>query len=316
MYVVDVAVFPAEADVNILTSFMHDVAAVDGERPLSDHLWLDLQRGGSPGFIAVRVADGIGTVAYGQISAANHESSLEIVVHPRAAAGPPGVARLARDTAETAIDAFQRAGGGELVAWVDVNPIGQALADVCTERGLVLRRQLHEMHAALPLDQHAIVTTRDFVVGDDDAAWVRVNNSAFAEHGEQGGWTVATLALRQAEPWFDPTGFRVHEIDGRMAAFCWTKIHGLDLPADQRHGEIYVIAVHPDFHGRGLGKQLTLAGLDSIAARGISAATLYVDDDNAPALSLYRSLGFTVHRTRRAYGGTVTSLIGSTHDQP
>jgi mycothiol synthase len=103
------------------------------------------------------------------------------------------------------------------------------------------------------------------------------------------------------EDWFDPAGFRLHEIDGRLAAFCWTKIHrgepGLPDPA----GEIYVIGVDPDFQGRSLGRQLTLAGLDAIGAAGVTDALLYVDAANAAATRLYTSLGFQTHRSDTAY---------------
>ena len=113
---------------------------------------------------------------------------------------------------------------------------------------------------------------------------------------------MVTLTSRMAQPWFDPDGFLLHEIDGRVAGFCWTKIHRDTQPA---MGEIYVIATHPDFHGRGLGRGLTVSGLRSIADRGITTAMLYVDSANRPAVKMYESLGFHLHRTDRAFVGDI-----------
>jgi len=148
---------------------------------------------------------------------------------------------------------------------------------------------------------------RSFRIGEDEAAWVPVNNRAFAGHPEQGAWTVEMLQAREQEDWFDPEGF-VLAFDaasegGRLAGFCWTKVHPAQPPREpDALGEIYVIGADPSRHGRGLGRALTTAGLESLAGRGITVGMLYVDADNVAAVGLYRALGFVTHRTDRAYG--------------
>ena len=162
-------------------------------------------------------------------------------------------------------------------------------------------RDLWRMQRPLPTDRSTI-PTRGFVPGVDDDQFIQVNNRAFHWHPEQGGMTAADLADRMAEDWFDAEGFRLHERDGRLAGFCWTKVHPEETPPG---GEIYAIAVDPDFHGQGLGKPVTLAGLDYLADLGLTVGFLYVESDNDPAVATYRSLGFDHHSTNRAYRLTV-----------
>ena len=64
---------------------------------------------------------------------------------------------------------------------------------------------------------------------------------------------------------------------------------------------MYVIAVHPDFHGLGLGRALTLAGYQHLEDAAVTKAMLYVDADNTPAVNLYRDIGLEVQVVRRLY---------------
>jgi len=200
-------------------------------------------------------------------------------------------------------------GGGHVHLWVPKpTPDTDAMAQSC---GLRRGRDLYQMRRPLPLDADDLtVTTRPFRPGVDESAWLEVNNRAFASHPEQGGWSLDTIREREAEAWFDPDGFLLHERDGRLAASCWTKVHhDVEPPL----GEIYVISVDPDFQGLGLGRGLVVAGLDHLASQGITVGMLYVDADNAPAVHLYRKLGFDVDHTDRAYVTDVPPSPPSDH---
>ena len=185
---------------------------------------------------------------------------------------------------------------GALSVWVD-HP-DESTNSGLARLGLQFQRDLYRMQRSLPMDQTTDIETRSFVAGRDEQAWVEVNNRAFAWLREQSGWTVEMVIKREAEDWFDPDGFRIYEKDGRLAAYCWTKVHpDEDPPA----GEVYVIAVDPDFHGQGLGRALTLAGYQHLAAQGLTSGILYVDADNTTAVTLYKDLGLVVDVTRRLY---------------
>jgi mycothiol synthase len=304
----------ASDDIANVTELLDAAARADGRRPLSDHLYLDLVNGGLDGFAGFLASEPghDHPVAYAQISRGNGEYAFELVIHPH---HRYEMATIGPELIEAAIDVVASDGGGRVNWWV-FEPT-TAHATLAEHAHMSRGRVLYQMRRSLPTGLPVTIDTRAFVPGVDDDAWLAVNNRAFAGHGEQGGWTIDRFCQRQKEPWFDPEGFRVLDLvddDGRrrMAGFCWTKVHPASSSDDKALGEIYVIAVDPDFHGRGLGAQLTLAGLDHLARQGLTTGMLYVDAGNAAAITLYQRLGFRVHSTNAAY----VADIAGTADTP
>ena len=122
-------------------------------------------------------------------------------------------------------------------------------------------------------------------------AWLELNNKIFAAHPDQGNWALADLENRMAEPWFDPSGFFLCIANDIIVGFCWTKIHN-DFVNQDPIGELYVIGVDPGFSGQGIGKAVCQEGLIYLRNKDLKTAILYVDEDNAAGIGLYKSLGF------------------------
>lgn len=267
-----------------VTLFLEAARRRDGSR-LNDHLTSDLTHGPRDGYLASIAFLPDGTVqGYAQASAANDGFIIGCV--SSAEDGPTQAALLRALLAALPSDIA--------VTWWATGDERSLAAEL----GLSADRSLLRMGRPLPISETTDVIVRPFRIGHDEHAWLAVNNAAFAWHGEQGGWDLTTLRQRESEPWFDAEGFLLHERAGRLAAFCWTKLH----PDEARlSGEIYVIAVHPDFHGHGLGRALTIAGLQHLQSVGATAAMLYVDAENTAAVGLYRALGFTIEHTDHSY---------------
>ena len=290
-----------QADIDAVTQLLDIATAEDGHAPMGEHQWLDLVHGGRSGFagLVAREHGHDHPVGYAQVTRGPSSWAVELVVDPhhRETDGR----EIGDQLLSSALAVVADEGGGHVHLWVPKPCEWQH--DVATANGLQQGRDLLQMRRSLPTNERYELKTRPFVVGKDEDGWLGVNNRAFGGHPEQGGWAQATIEAREAEAWFDPDGFLLHERDGRLAGFCWTKVHE---EHDPPLGEIYVIAVDPDFAGSGLGRALVLAGLDHLAGKGISIGMLYVDASNERAVGLYDAMGFTVDHVDRAYTGDVT----------
>ncbi len=296
-------------DIAAVQQLLDLAAQADGHSPLGEHQWLDLVQGGRQGFAGlIAVEPGHDhPVGYAQVSRGPTSWALEYVIDPHHRV--PGNT-IGTDLVSVALATVAAEGGGHVHVWV--NKPRPENDQIAARNGLAKGRDLYQMRRSLPVAEAYQLVTRAFRPGVDDEAWLAVNNRAFDWHPEQGGWELATFKARQAEPWFDPNGFLLHEeaVDGqtRLAGFCWTRVHADDDPP---LGEIYVLAVDPDFQGRRLGRRLTLAGLDHLATAGLKVGMLYVDAANRPAVKLYIDLGFDIDHIDRAYVGDVASVPAS-----
>jgi mycothiol synthase len=311
------------ADVNDVLAMARDAGDADGAYPLSEHVALHIRHGGEAPAVHVLARSPEGElVGYAHVDTTDEVEgpSAELVVHPMhrrhglgralvreaiAIADERDVAASGRSGAEPAVKRPSAGGAtGRLRLWAHGDhPSANALAlSLGFERARVLWQMRRSLYAEIPAVRLPEgVTLRPFRPGQDDEAWVALNARAFADHPDQGRWTLHDLHVRMAEPWFDPEGFLLAETGSRLLGFHWTKVHGghvhthpagTAVHAHEPIGEVSVQGVDPAAHGHGLGAALTLAGLRHLRARGLDQAMLYVDEANERAVAMYTKLGF------------------------
>jgi len=257
----------------------------------------DLNKHGSPDATLII---GESTVAYvWHIDTGDGHWEITIADLP----GMPGDDR--RVVLDTALARIRATGGGDVVCWVPGRD--PALDEALTAADFALDRVLLQLRVELPVRESARwpddVEVRPYDDGTDRAALIAVNNRAFANHPEQGGWDDAAMQSRLDQAWVDPTGFLVVLRDDTVVGFIWMKLHALELIAEPL-GEIYAVAVDPAHQGQGLGRALALAGLDW-ASQHVPTGMLYVDASNTAAIAMYESLGFGEHHRNRAFTAAV-----------
>jgi mycothiol synthase len=270
------------ADADAVRELAEDTTREDGVAPLNEHTLLRLHRehAGDRHLLARSPAGRLTGYAFLE------DGEAELVVRPEARRRGTGTGLAARLRELTGDDVTVWAHGGL-----------EASAGFARATGFTVVRELFRLrrdaehapalgHPRLPDG----ITIRTFEPGRDDAAWLRLNHRAFADHPEQGAWGPDDLADRLTQSWFDPAGFFLAEDTraGRLAGFHWTKVHR----GPERHGEVYVVGVDPVYQGTGLGKVLTVVGVRYLHDHGLRIVELYVDGTNTAARHLYDRLGF------------------------
>ena len=307
----------------------------DGVSPLSEHGLLALDHG--PGTVRHLLwygdtAPGRGLVGYAQLAGeAGSEPEAELVVAP--AARRTGVASALLDRLPVDVRIWAHGGLEAAAAFAEA----RGLTPVRVLHVLGRAMDAANVVEGAPDDLTSIPETvreiglphgfrvRRFEPGRDEEEWLRVNAAAFAHHPEQGRWSRQDLDERLRSDWFDPDGLLLliptdagagdstedadHAVE-TVAAFHWTKVHAPgDVPLRlsprgdvEEVGEVYVLGVDPAYQGRGLARPATMVGLWHLAReRRVRDVILYVDGDNAPALAVYRRLGFEDRGLDRMY---------------
>ena len=135
--------------------------------------------------------------------------------------------------------------------------------------------------------------SNDFVITpfqDGDAEKLTlVQNESF-----DGSWgfcanTVEQIDYRTRLAENYPCGIFLLSENSNVAGYCWTYTTG-----DFAHsiGTIGMIGITPTYRGKGLSRQILLAGMNYLCTSGVQDIRLDVDGCNAAAIGLYESVGF------------------------
>jgi mycothiol synthase len=269
------------------------VCAATTWAPFGEGVWRDLVSPGRGSFAAL-------TLEQNMPLAAVYASESEKVWSLGLGALPGHLPPLAE-----ALSKIAGLGAEQITAWVlnSDDTTSLAVSQLLSTSGFVEASRLLRLEVSLPVEALSLPSgfaLRAFDEERDSQSWLETNNRCFVGHPEQGNWSMEKFRNRRAEAWFRSEDLLVAHLDDIFVGFCWTKtsIETARPPI----GEIYVIAVAPEFGGRGIGSALCSQGLAHLEKKHHSEiGMLYVDASNEAAIKTYDKLGLKSVREDRAW---------------
>jgi GNAT superfamily N-acetyltransferase len=158
-------------------------------------------------------------------------------------------------------------------------------------------RTLYEWIIPLSEPLATEVQLRPFERGKDETDILRIFSTAFAWHPEVG--RDRSLGGRFDDNSIDPTNILVHEIDGKIVAFC---ILGNVELAGRSTGFVDVFAIDPNVAARGLGTGLERAISNVFLERGLKWMTLVTESTNYAMNRIQLRAGGSIYRLKRVEG--------------
>lgn len=96
-------------------------------------------------------------------------------------------------------------------------------------------------------------------------------------------WHMSTRHLRQALA--NAISFAVATVDNQIVGYEWSDMY-------HQHAHLTRLAVHPDFQGQGIGRQLLHQAIVDALAAGANLITLNTPEHNQRSQALYQQFGF------------------------
>ncbi len=138
-----------------------------------------------------------------------------------------------------------------------------------------------------------MLNVRRFVVGEDEATWLRVLNEAYKEYEDFRPDTIEEMELSKKSPGFDATGMLIAELEGKPVGVVNAFV---DRHRKEKVGSLRVLGVVPEFRGRGIGRRLLETAIESLKEREIKAIQGWTRECGVACKSLLENMGFKLTR--------------------
>ncbi len=165
-------------------------------------------------------------------------------------------------------------------------------------RFLELRLEISQAH--LPDVEQSALPSCHLQHGEEDKL-TEIQNRSFADTWGYNPNTREGIIYRLNLSHCPPEDVILTPDGDKPIAYCWTRIKEETTDRGTNKGHIYMLGVAPEYRGKGIGKQMLLAGLSYLKSKDIEVIELTVDSENIAACALYHSVGFWVWSTSLWY---------------